>query len=668
MNIMDTKKYISQEELIGLVDTLCKESVKGAVDITHRTIDTFVKYHEAIKDKTFKYKDIEIPFGRIDTNILERHILAILRTSLMGQLTESIERTHALWNGGLINGIHVITPKNHPNVYYRTRNSDEELTSPEKLFHAPFELRTKAKTARYSVLGFPSLYLTRNLYVAWEESRRANVNTFYASRLELQHPISLLDLRLCRSFENIPGDKLPQAIQGYLLTIPLIIACSLKVQNDDDPFKPEYIITQQILHSLIDEMIQRTKVHPAARGFASDSSMHMVDDLLTELARKYDNNIAKLEEAIKKWVNSVPESQYIEGAAASMLYLMALSKYGCITKEQVLPVNDRDWQQYCNSKGLRDFAPNGIDGIIYSSTRTERKHWKDTDVNTDCIVLPVHTLVEKGYCRYLSKALTITAPAHNNTVVDEGVDLLAEQEYGKSYFKQLEDQLSGMPLFHMEGLQNKKLSKEGAQEKVKSLIKRLVSIYPQRKDIFVIPAIADILRQLLRSYGERSLIQQAQGDVQFISTTVKRGGMSFWNFGDGINHKQIVLSNAYMGLVKKSVKTIEDNRQSYSYEPLEGANKQACALPYNEWYNEKVFEWEQFSLSRKEIVEIITNEDGIWANPQYGEAFDFFSQPRSLNLEVNGEKIHFSNNPIYVSLAQIAWEVMESLKEITTKI
>ena len=664
MNIMDTKKYISQEELLGLVDTLCKESVNGAVDITHRTFETFCKYHKAIKEKSFVYKDIELPFGNVDTSILERHILAILRTSLKGQLTESIELTHALWNGGLINGIHVIKPTDHPNVYYRTRNSEKKLTNPEKLFHAPFELRTKAKTARYSVLGFPSLYLTRNLYVAWEESRRADVNTFYASRLELQHPISLLDLRLCRSFENIPEDKLQQTIHGYLLTIPLIIACSLKVKSDYDPFKPEYIITQQILHSLIDEMIQRTKVHPAARGFASDSSMHSIDELLTDLARKYDNNIAKMEEAVKNWANSIPKSQFIESSAASMLYLMTLSKYGCITKEQVMPINDRDWRQYCNSKGLRDFAPNGIDGIIYSSTRTERKHWKDTDVTTDCIVLPVHTLREEGYCRYLSKALTITAPAHSETVVDEGVDLLAEQEYGKSYFKQLEDQLSGMPLFHMEGLQNKKLSKEGAQEKVKSLLKGLAFTYPQHKDRFVIPQIADLLRQLLCSYGEQSLIQQMQEDIQFISTTAKRGGMSFWNFGDGFNHKLVILSDSYMGLVKKNVKTIVDNRQAYSFEPLEGANTQSRRLSYAEWYNEKVFELGKFSLSRKEIVEIITNEDGIWANPQYGEAFEFFSQPNSLNLEVNGEQIRFDNNPIYVSLAQIAWEIMESLKSI----
>ena len=140
--------------------------------------------------------------------------------------------------------------------------------------------------------------------------------------------------------------------------------------------------------------------------------------------------------------------------------------------------------------------------------------------------------------------------------------------------------------------------------------------------------------------------------------------MSFWNFGDGFNHKLVILSDSYMGLVKKNVKTIVDNRQAYSFEPLEGANTQSRRLSYAEWYNEKVFELGKFSLSRKEIVEIITNEDGIWANPQYGEAFEFFSQPNSLNLEVNGEQIRFDNNPIYVSLAQIAWEIMESLKSI----
>ena len=117
-----------------------------------------------------------------------------------------------------------------------------------------------------------------------------------------------------------------------------------------------------------------------------------------------------------------------------------------------------------------------------------------------------------------------------------------------------------------------------------------------------------------------------------------------------------------MGLVKKSVKTIADNRQSYRYEPIEGANRDSQLLSYSDWYNETIFELGQFSLNRREIVEIITDKDGVWSHPQYSEAFEFFSQPQALQLEVNGEIIHFENNPVYVSLVQIAWEVMESLK------
>lgn len=307
------------------------------------------------------------------------------------------------------------------------------------------------------------------------------------------------------------------------------------MQKDEEPFKPEYIITQQILHSLIDEMAQRLKIHPAARGFelGSDSSMRNVDTLLTDLAQKYGNDIAKMEADIRNWSNNLPEEKVLDKAASSLLFMMAISKYGYVLKEQVLPINDRDWRQYNATKGLREFAPNGIDGIIYSSTRTERKHWKDTDVNTDCIVLPIHTFDEKGYCRYLSKAFTITAPTHNETIVTKGTDLLAEQEYGKSYFKQLEDLLTGTLMFQMEGVQNKLLSKEEAQKKLEKLAKQLATSYKKHNDRFELPTIADLLRQLLCSHGELALVQQAKEDIQFISTAAKRGGMSFWAFGDG---------------------------------------------------------------------------------------------------------------------------------------
>ncbi len=40
-----------------------------------------------------------------------------------------------------------------------------------------------------------------------------------------------------------------------------------------------------------------------------------------------------------------------------------------------------------------------------------------------------------------------------------------------------------------------------------------------------------------------------------------------------------------------------------------------------------------------------------------------FQKPESLHVNLNGTLIEFKPAPVYTSLRQIAWEVMESLKE-----
>ena len=55
---------------------------------------------------------------------------------------------------------------------YRMRISKETL-SKEKMFHVPFNMREKVSSARFSIPGFPCLYLGTSLEVCWNEIKRS---------------------------------------------------------------------------------------------------------------------------------------------------------------------------------------------------------------------------------------------------------------------------------------------------------------------------------------------------------------------------------------------------------------------------------------------------------------------------------------------------------------
>lgn len=68
--------------------------------------------------------------------------------------------------------------------FYRIRIHKENYPLPnDSFFHIPFNLRGKVKTQRFSIPGFPSLYLGNSIYVYWEELKRPNISDFQAVRL-----------------------------------------------------------------------------------------------------------------------------------------------------------------------------------------------------------------------------------------------------------------------------------------------------------------------------------------------------------------------------------------------------------------------------------------------------------------------------------------------------
>ena len=140
--------------------------------------------------------------------------------------------------------------------FYRIRFSNSiKLFKRKEMFHIPFDLRSLVGTQRFSIPGFPSLYLGNNVYVCWEELGRPKINEFQAIKYTLNDSIRILDLTsfskvALKEMVNKDENQIPKELYDYFMTFPLILACSIKVANRNHAFKPEYIIPQLILQRI----------------------------------------------------------------------------------------------------------------------------------------------------------------------------------------------------------------------------------------------------------------------------------------------------------------------------------------------------------------------------------------------------------------------------------
>ena len=158
---------------------------------------------------------------------------------------------------------------------YRVVNVSENINHPRtRIFHTPFTLRSKVSTSRYSIAGFPSLYLGTCIDLCMEEIHN-NPYSNYAicSRFELIRDLVQTDIEIDVIELGIkPQDffvdidksndyydfvnhrkisidllKSKEVKKAYLLWYPLIAACSFIRANKQDPFAPEYIIPQLLM-------------------------------------------------------------------------------------------------------------------------------------------------------------------------------------------------------------------------------------------------------------------------------------------------------------------------------------------------------------------------------------------------------------------------------------
>jgi len=155
--------------------------------------------------------------------------------------------------------------------YYRIRQGDFRIKPKEdskqkkaELFHIKGNKRNLIGAYRYSIHGFPCLYLTSGFELGWFESGmpkqfsycRMNIEETGENALRLidisNRPMNLLP-NIQMWVLNIKDDvdkrkNVYKYFMNYIITYPLAAACSIKVKDRGEKFVEEYVIPQMLMH------------------------------------------------------------------------------------------------------------------------------------------------------------------------------------------------------------------------------------------------------------------------------------------------------------------------------------------------------------------------------------------------------------------------------------
>ena len=185
---------------------------------------------------------------------------------------------------------------------------------------------------------------------------------------------------------------------------------------------------------------------------------------------------------------------------------------------------------------------------------------------------------------------------------------------------------------------------------------------------FAIVLVAVILRTLLKTKGwSISVFEQLGWHTNlFVDSRSPEGGFSFWEIGDNVsNHTFLMQKEVYGGLLKKKVCNTPKGL-SFDFAPLLDANRGEKQTSFEDWYkNDKVLKVGGYEFTREDCIENVADKDGgAHFDPTIPIDYYALRQPTSLKIIVDGQVVRFNQNPVYVSVRQIAWEVLDSWDKV----
>lgn len=311
---------------------------------------------------------------------------------------------------------------------YRLRNkftSSDIINQPKDLFHIPFNIRRVTKSYRYSIPGFPCLYLGSSPEISFKEIGE-NEKDLFGLVFESKEPCTFFDIDFSQIHEPIDIKKLYLKI----VTWPLIAACSIKMNDSHKAheFKPEYIIPQLLLQYIRQQEIgMYTQTQDINLGYIYDlihllknnisSSTNFTEKLIEELdsLKNIINEILRFKESVSSKEERPNENQKTQLKALQKKLKKNLQTNLKLFKKDYS--DNLDIQDDNNLMGKSkneinrlisllsyEFKENPIVGIRYLSTHYDSQ----AKFNQENYVLPVQENKSVGYCSQLANLFKVS--------------------------------------------------------------------------------------------------------------------------------------------------------------------------------------------------------------------------------------------------------------------
>ncbi|MTH14146.1 hypothetical protein [Flavobacterium sp. LC2016-01] len=163
-----------------------------------------------------------------------------------------------------------------------------------------------------------------------------------------------------------------------------------------------------------------------------------------------------------------------------------------------------------------------------------------------------------------------------------------------------------------------------------------------------------------------SLLKQLNlKERMYINTNVPKNAFAYWKVSHiGMSGGTINNQTPYIGIVGKEVYGNSDGSISIKYFPIYKEWKDfSPSMDFDTWWNAEIYDNRNGDvLTRKGLILNVANKDGGAHIDNLKQEYRSFKKNDIIQFKVNENLQGFDNIPAYPAVIQIAWELLNSIK------